>query len=229
MTIAETDIGRPRSRRRRGATSRAEVVAAALAVADSVGLDGFTIRAVARFASVPTMSLYTHFTSKEELLDLMHAEVVLRLYADDEYSSWQLGVLALCNRIRSTLIAHPHWVPLLSRPAMPLSIPLRERLLNLMVADGMAPGAAFVALSSAALAAVGLVLVELELTRTEGPSSIRQRFARMREWARGPACVGYPTTRQALASVEAFDLNRNFALAMDTFVKGLELTRAARA
>lgn len=229
MTIADTDIGRPRSRRRRGATSRAEVVAAALAVADSVGLDGFTIRAVARFASVPTMSLYTHFTSKEELLDLMHAEVVLRLYADSEYSSWQLGVLALCDRIRSTLIAHPHWVPLLSRPAMPLAIPLRERLLRLMVADGMAPGAAFVALSTAALTALGLVLVELELTRTDGPSSVRQRFARLREWARGPACAAYPTSRQALTSVEGFDLNRNFALAMDTFVKGLELTRAARA
>jgi AcrR family transcriptional regulator len=194
-----------------------------------VGLDGFTIRAVARFASVPTMSLYTHFTSKEELLDLMHAEVVLRLYADSEYSSWQVGVLALCERIRSTLLAHPHWVPLLSRPTMPLAIPLRERLLNLMVADGMAPSAAFVALSNAALAAVGLVLVELELTRSDGPSSIRQRFARLREWARGPACATYPTSRQALTAIEGFDLNRNFSLAMDTFVKGLELRRTARA
>lgn len=199
-------------------------MAAALAVADSSGLDGLTIRAVARFANVPTMSLYTHFTSKEELLDLMYSEIVLRLYADEEYPTWQAGLLVLCDRVRSTLTAHPHWVPLLSRSAMPLAIPLRERLLSMMAADGMTPAAAFAALSTTVLAAVGLVLVELALTRTDGPSSITQRFARLRDWTQGPACVGHPTTRQALSAFEEFDLNRNFHLAMQTFVKGLELT-----
>jgi AcrR family transcriptional regulator len=203
-------------------------VAAALAVADSVGLEGLTIRAVARFANVPTMSLYTHFTSKEELLDLMYSEIILRLYADAEYPTWQAGLLALCDGVRTTLVAHPHWVPLLSRSAMPLAIPLRERLLSLMASDGMTPAAAFSALSTAVLAAVGLVLVELELTRNDGPSSIAQRFARLRDWAHGPACIGHPTTRQALSVVEEFDLNRNFAMAMETFVKGLELTRTSR-
>lgn len=70
-------------RRRRGATTQSQVVDAALAVADQVGIDRLTIRAVAKLADVPTMSLYSHFSSKDELLDLMHAEVTQRLFSDE--------------------------------------------------------------------------------------------------------------------------------------------------
>jgi hypothetical protein len=79
------------------------------------------------------------------------------------------------------------------------------------------------------LAAVGLVLVELALTRTDGPSSIKHRFARLRDWANGPASVEHPTTHHALSGAEEFDMHRNFTLAMETFVKGLEQTCPARA
>lgn len=185
-------------RRRRGATTQSQVVDAALAVADQVGIDRLTIRAVAKLADVPTMSLYSHFSSKDQLLELMQAEVTQRLFAEEPHASWRVGLVAVCTRLRDVLIAHPHWVPLLSRTASFVPAPVRERLLELMRTDGVSPGWAEAALSSALLVAKGLVL--LELADSEGPSSL---------------------VRPTLAAPH-FDAAETFAVAVRTYVRGLE-------
>jgi AcrR family transcriptional regulator len=221
--MVEAEGGRS-GRRPRGTTRQSDVVAAALAVADQVGLDRLTIRAVARVAQVPTMSLYSHFSSKTDLLDLMYTEVVQRLFPDEPHATWQEGVLAACGRIREVLLAHPRWVPLLSRPVPPLLIPWRERMLGLMIADGFRPEEAFAALSSAVLVAEGLILLELSLTGPDGKSSVVERVSRLKQWADEDASTGHPTTRQAARAIPQFDLSQNFAVAVRTFVTGLENT-----
>ncbi|HTQ05000.1 MAG TPA: TetR/AcrR family transcriptional regulator [Polyangiaceae bacterium] len=192
-------------RRRRGATTQSQVVDAALAVADQVGIDRLTIRAVARLADVPTMSLYSHFSSKDELLALMHAEVTQRLATDERYASWQSALVGLCTRLRTVLVAHPHWVPLVSRTAPFVPAGVQERMLELMLADGVSPGWARAALSSALLVAKGLVL--LELSDTEGPASIVR--------AKAGAPAGADTGNSS-------DAAENFAVALRTYVRGLE-------
>ena len=221
MTDAEVGRG---SRRPRGTTRQTDVVSAALAVADQLGLDRLTIRAVARVAKVPTMSLYSHFSSKAELLDLMYAEVVLRLFVDEPHASWQEGVIAACGRIRDVLLAHPRWVPLLSRSTPPFDVPWRERMLELMIADGFPPEHAFRALSSVVLVAEGLVLLELSLIDPGGKSSIAERMRRLKGWADDPRSAGHPTTRLAARALPQFDLAQNFALAVRTYVAGLAIT-----
>lgn len=222
--MVEADGGRS-GRRPRGATRQSDVVAAALAVADQVGLDRLTIRAVARVAKVPTMSLYSHFASKSELLDLMYGELITQVFVDEPHATWQEGVLAACGRIRDVLLGHPHWVPLLARPVPPLALPWREHMLELMIADRFAPEQAFAALSSVVLVAEGLILVELSLLSAEGKSSITERMARLKQWADGDASTGHPTTRLAARAMPAFDLSQNFAVAVRTYVTGLENTR----
>jgi len=212
------------SRRPRGTTRQSDVIAAALAVADQVGLDRLTIRAVARVAKVPTMSLYSHFSSKTELLDLMYRELTMRLFVDEPHATWQEGVFAACGRIREVLLAHPRWVPLLSRPSRPLVLPWRERMLDLMIADGFRPDQAFAALSSAILVAEGLVLLELALVDVDGKSSITERVARLKQWADEDASTGHPTTRETARSIPQFDLSQNFSVAVRTYVTGLENT-----
>ena len=197
-------------RRRRGATTQSQVVDAALAVADQVGIDRLTIRAVAKLADVPTMSLYSHFSSKDELLDLMHTEVTQRLFAEEPHASWQEGLLGVCTRLRAVLIAHPHWVPLLSRTSSFVPAVVRQQLLELMLADGVSHAWAAAAVSSALLVAKGLVL--LELANTDGPTSmVRSTLGANPEFDAG---------RQ-------FDAAENFALALRTYVRGLEAARHA--
>jgi TetR/AcrR family transcriptional regulator, tetracycline repressor protein len=144
-------------------TTREAVVSAALQLIDDVGIDGLTMRKLAKTVNVPPMSLYLHFPSKEQLLDLMYQEVAFRVYADSEHdgSSWQTGLNVLCHRTRATFLAHPEWVRLLSRPANPAAVPLRERLLSQMVSAGIPPKEALRSVTSANLVALGLALGQL--------------------------------------------------------------------
>src|SRR6187455_63643 len=136
-----------RKQRPRGTTTREAVVNAALKVADRLGLEALTIRGVAEEVSAPPMSLYVHFANKNQLLDLMYAEVSRRMYEDDHLPTWQGELFRLCQRVRGVLIEHPNWASLLSRPTPPLAVPMRERVLALMVADGMSEAQAFKVLS----------------------------------------------------------------------------------
>jgi AcrR family transcriptional regulator len=153
-----TETSHPGPRR----TTREAIVAAALGLIDEVGIDGLTMRKLARAVDVPPMSLYLHFPSKEKLLDLMYQEVAFRLYADlDDESVWQSGLTVLCQRTRTMFLAHPEWVRLLTRPAVPASVPLRERLLKQMLDAGIPANDALGSIVSANFVALGLALGQL--------------------------------------------------------------------
>jgi len=119
-------------------TERTAVVDAALALADREGLDSVTIRGVADEVGVAPMSLYTHFDKKEELIDFMFARLLERIFETADPLTWQEGLEAGARSARATLQAHPSWIPLLTRTAVPVSS-LRpfERELKLMRKDGL--------------------------------------------------------------------------------------------
>jgi AcrR family transcriptional regulator len=159
FTMAERAVA-TRRQRPRGSVTREAVVFAALAVLDRIGPEALTIRNVARQVGAPPMSLYTHFSTKQELLELMAGEISKHLYLDEGHPTWQAGLDALCRRVYEAFLAHPHWSPLLARGRPSLEAPLRERLLAMMVADGMQPEQAFRVLSSAVLSTTGFVTAE---------------------------------------------------------------------
>ena len=66
--------GRPPGRRARG-LEVADIVAAAIAVADDEGPEAVSMRRIARELGVGTMSLYWYISSKEELHPLEHQPV----------------------------------------------------------------------------------------------------------------------------------------------------------
>jgi AcrR family transcriptional regulator len=197
-------------------------VSAALDVVDSVGVEALTIRAVASAVGAPPMSLYTHFANKEELLDLMFAEMAQRLYADPGLDTWQAQLFALSSQVRKTLLEHPRWAVLLSRPAQPMSVAFRERVLKMMTIAGLSAGDAMRAFTSVAMVAIGLAFVELTFSEPGGASSFSRRFERAREWFE-QADQAEPTTREAFAA-SRFDLGETFELSLRALIVGLELT-----
>ena len=226
----EMKSGKMRRQRPRGATTREAIVTAALTVVDTVGVDALTIRAVANLVGAPTMSLYTHFASKEELLDLMYVEMANRLYAEANHPTWQEELLAFCRQVRAVLTAHPRWTPLIARPAPAMSVPLRERLLGLMAGDGMSAETALAAVSSAAMVSIGLVLTELTFREADGRSSLTARFERLRVWvesAESPS-TDHPVTRSAFSKLPHLDLEDNFTFVIRTLIAGLEANRTGR-
>lgn len=213
-----------RQQRPRGSTTREAVVSAALDVVDDVGVEALTIRAVARAVGAPPMSLYTHFANKEELLDLMYAEVSRRLYQDSGQGTWQAELRVLGRHMRAMLMQHPRWTPLLSRHAVPLVVPVRERVLKLMIESGIAASDALPRLATVFLVALGLCLTELTFRTPDGGSALSRRFERVKEEfaAMGEGAADEPTSREAFARMGKLDLSSSFELSIDTLIAGIE-------
>ncbi|MFK0296837.1 TetR/AcrR family transcriptional regulator C-terminal domain-containing protein [Streptomyces sp. NPDC090442] len=94
---------------------RDAVVATALRLLNEGGLDGLTLRRIAKELNVQAPALYWHFKNKQELLDEMATEVFRRLFRstasggpgpDGRWSSWQEMLLRSCGALREELLTY---------------------------------------------------------------------------------------------------------------------------
>ncbi len=215
-----------RKQRPRGAVTREAVVNAALTLVDKRGMARLTVRALARVVEAPPMSLYTHFSNKEQLLDLMYEEISRRIYEDEQSTSWQAELLALSKRVHRTLAEHSRWIDLLARSTPPTPVAMRERVLRLMVEDGLSAEIALHGLSAVILTSIGLVLANLTMSGSKGRSTLASRFARVKSaFDNAPAMEG-AITRLALSKVDRFDFERQLEFTIRTVIAGLERQRS---
>ena len=84
------------------------IVAAAIAVADTDGLAGLSMRTVAERLGVTAMALYTYVPGKDELVDLMydgaHAELPVRY---DLGQGWRAAVTNWASDLLGCYLQHP--------------------------------------------------------------------------------------------------------------------------
>ena len=154
--------------------SREQIVRAALQIADAEGLQGITMRRVARELGSAAMSLYRHIYSKDDLLDLMLDEAFGEVELPGEPAGdWQAGLRQLAWETRRALKRHPWLAVLLSSrpPVGPNYLRYFEALLGTVARLGldMKTMAAFV--GSVNVFVIGYVSVELgeeESTRQTG-------------------------------------------------------------
>jgi AcrR family transcriptional regulator len=99
--------------------SREAVLAAALRLADTDGLEAVTMHAVAKSLRVTPMALYRHVDGKNALLDGL-VELLLTEYLPPPGGGrWDERLTALAAGIRDTARRHPAVFPLLlTRPAV---------------------------------------------------------------------------------------------------------------
>jgi TetR/AcrR family transcriptional regulator, tetracycline repressor protein len=90
--------------------SKAAIVQAALDVLDDLGMDGVTVRAVARRIGVQAPALYWHVKNKQELLDEMGTEIWRRvsqeMLALDADITWRDRLPAFATIVRRALLSH---------------------------------------------------------------------------------------------------------------------------
>ncbi len=90
--------------------SKAAIVQAALDVLNEAGMDGVTVRAVARRLGVQAPALYWHVKNKQELLDEMGTEIWRRvsqeLVALGPGFAWREGLIAYATIVRRALLSH---------------------------------------------------------------------------------------------------------------------------
>ena len=97
---------------RRGPKSRvsmAELVQAAIAIADAEGIDAVSTRRVAEAVGISPMSFYTHIPDKSVLLDLMLDGVSGGDYPAPVFdpAHWRSNITMIASEFRRNYIAHP--------------------------------------------------------------------------------------------------------------------------
>jgi AcrR family transcriptional regulator len=215
-----------RSRSPSGSLIRQVLLDAALAVIDRSGIDGLTIRGLASEVRRPPMTLYAHFDSKHELLDLAFDRLLNRLFVGERHFTWQAQYEATCRHMRETLLEHPHWMGLLTRMHItPSSLEMYDRLLGLMRKDGFTPEAAVLALSSIVSHAIGSVLVQRMLGGK--PSIPKRRLELVKEMLAGAPRSAYPRVASVSAKFDRWSFDGVFEIGLRALIVGLE-QRASR-
>ncbi|WP_290051012.1 TetR/AcrR family transcriptional regulator [Amycolatopsis solani] len=87
--------------------STADVVRAAVTLADADGIEAVTIRGVAEHLGVSPMSLYTYVPGRAELLDLMIDHVHGELPAPAAGLGWRAALTGIAENLWALFHAHP--------------------------------------------------------------------------------------------------------------------------
>ncbi len=114
--------------------STAEVVDAAVALADAEGVQALSMRKVAEAVGVSPMSLYTYVPSKAELLDLMFDRVLGDTADPDESVIGWRAKLAFMARERWTLSERHPWLLDLATHRPPLGPNMMRKALAMLTA-----------------------------------------------------------------------------------------------
>jgi AcrR family transcriptional regulator len=120
--------------------SRAEIAAAAIALADAEGIDAVSMRKVAAKLGAGTGTLYRYVARKDDLIDLMIDAVEGEDGGPDPLTGeWRQDLRAFARRARSIMHRHP-WVAILTagRPTLgPNGLRLAEHTLSAIAELGL--------------------------------------------------------------------------------------------
>jgi AcrR family transcriptional regulator len=100
----------PTEEPRRARLNRERVLRAAVALADTAGIEALSMRKLAEELGVVPMALYKHVASKEELLDGMIDIVVGEIGPPARDTSWKTAIRQRILSARRSLQRHP-WAP----------------------------------------------------------------------------------------------------------------------
>jgi AcrR family transcriptional regulator len=207
-----------KKRSRRGRLNAATIVAAAVAIADSDGLQALTMRRLARALGVEAMSLYNHVEGKRALIDAMIARVLEesppRPY--DESGSWQELLTASARHVRSLGHAHPWLFPLLFISGFdePESLRLVENTLRALRRGGFAPEETVFAYRHFMHWVYNFMFVELTWSTSAPAASF--------------PVADLPFTREYLALADSWSHDQRFEFGLEANLAGLEVVLARR-
>ncbi|OSZ61100.1 TetR family transcriptional regulator [Streptomyces pharetrae CZA14] len=156
------------STERRAPLDRRRVADAALRLLDEVGLEGLTLRAIAKELDVKAPALYWHFKDKQALLDEMATEMMRRmaaeLTADPETpdADWRETLFRRMSGLRAHLLRHRDGAKVYAGTRftdLSYAEPMEANLRTLVEA-GFAPDAAARAWFTAYSYTIGFVIEE---------------------------------------------------------------------
>lgn len=208
--------------------SRAKIAATAIRVADAHGLDGLSIRKIAKELGVGPMRLYDYVINRSELLDLMVDAVYALIAEVGRHSEWRATVVAIVHRTREVALDHEWFVDLLgARPHLgPHALAVGE---STAAALNQAPGVRDIddlqrtvgALNAFIIGALRREITERRTARLTGTdvtawqSALGPYLTRMLETGR------YPTIARLVIDGAHLDAEETFHHTLTTILDGI--------
>ena len=168
MRPEHATVGRPAQR------SRAEITAAAVAIADREGLDAVSMRRVAAELGTGAASLYRYLDTREDLLDLMTDAVTGEFSLVPPTGDWAADLVAVGEQMRAIIRRHPWLVTVVTtRPVLgPHGLAVLEHVLEVL-----APHPADMAAKLEAFAMLNSVTTQFAQSELADGSAAQQRNA----------------------------------------------------
>lgn len=215
----------PAHQLRRAGLTRERVLGTAVQLADEEGLEGLSMRKLAKRLGVEAMSLYNHIPGgKERLLDGMVDLVFDEIEAPSAEGAWKDELRNRAVSTRAALRRHPWTVGLMEARAHPgeSNRRLHETALACLRNAGFSVEEAIHAYSVQDAYVYGYALQERTLGldsrdawREVAESQLRQR---------GASPDGYPSTTEVLHHIaeHGFSHDEEFLFGLDLILEGLE-------
>jgi TetR/AcrR family tetracycline transcriptional repressor len=216
------------TRRRRRALDRPQVVRAALALLDEIGLDELTMRRLAERLGVKAASLYRHVSGKDELLVLLADEISGEIPAVPPGGRWRAQLAQMARNYRRGLLAHRDGARLLASTA-----PFGPRRLRLIDATLRILRSAGLSGRDAARAAYHLNGFVTEFAADEGrygaaadqAGSRRRMFEEVRRHFRGLPPGEYPAVVELADHLAEDDPDGLFEFGLEAWLRAIESLR----
>lgn len=203
----------------RAGISRADVVAAALAILHDDGLPAVSMRHVAARLDVAPNAIYSHVPDKDALIDLL-LDSVLDDVAVPTRGSWRRRIEAILAGTRQALLANGDLVPLfLSRQTIgPNALRLGEAILSYLHDGGVRGEPAVRALQLLLVHTIGATTFEVGRRDDPDPAA-RQRRGQETTAALDPTT--HPHTAEQSAAMSRFPGDTVFRLGLRLLLDGL--------
>lgn len=205
------------SGRGRSVLSRERILAAALALADREGLEAVSMRRLAEELGAGTMTLYTYFRGKDELLDAAVDQAAAAVTIPPDEGSWESQLRALIKEIYCSLVEHPSGVQLRrSRPILsPAALRTTEAGLRILLRAGFSRTDAARAWRSLFVYTFGFA----DFTPPELPPAVRRDWQERLEAL--PADEFPALTSTAREGVETMSGEAQFDHGLERLLRGL--------
>jgi AcrR family transcriptional regulator len=208
-----------RRRPRTDGLSTERIIAAALVLVDTEGLDALTVRRLADHLATGSASLYRHVASRDELLVLLVDHVIGEVRYPPDDVTGRAKVEVLSTELRRVLMDHANLVPALTAAPLlgPNSMRGTEAGLTGLIEAGFAPEVAV----PAYLALVDYVLGTVFFDTSSAGRASGYSHSSTDLIAELPA-DGFPTLRANQDHFALPSIDDVFSFGLTTFLDGLE-------
>jgi TetR/AcrR family transcriptional regulator, tetracycline repressor protein len=203
---------------------RGKVIQEALDILDEEGIDGLTMRALAKKLKIQAPSLYWHFANKQGLVDAL-ADALMEPVARklDAKADWQAVFTKLAHEMRQALLARRDGGRVFAGtyPILGNILRVGEALMSCLRRAGASPKFAAWGAFSASYFITGFVMEEQAFDQTKKYATVDMR-------ARRKAILSFSSESYFQAYTEALpalfdkDFDTRFEFGFSIFLQGIE-------